>query len=270
MRFRVNVETERYLKKSAPKIEGWLDINSGRVIARLLERQAELGISGSLLEIGGHHGKLFLVLALNAAPGEALIACDLFSLQEQNVDRSGKGDLARLLENAARIGIPAERITIMERNSLEIQPEEISGIGGPVRFASIDGGHTAEITASDLRLIDAVLDPRGAVVLNDVYNQNWPDVAAGLFAYLAEPDAGLVPFAISQNKTYLCRMEMAEKYRAYLAGNTGGQWQGRKQLLGREVIQLHVIPPLARRSDLPLSYELVSRRLRRLTGIRLP
>jgi Methyltransferase domain len=270
MSFRVNPPTEKYLKSLAPRMEGWLDLYSGRVITRMLEYQNEKGITGSLIEIGVHHGKLFLAMALNSSPEEALIACDLFSLQEKNLDRSGKGDLAKFLENAAKLGIPAERITVMERSSTDVAPEEILGIGGEVRFASIDGGHTAEITASDLRLIDAVLHPRGATVIDDVFNQNWPDVAAGFFRYLAEPDAKLVPFAISQNKTYLCRAEMAESYLTYLRQNTGPSWKSRKQLLGRDVLVLHALPMFDRWSDRPLSVDLVLRRIRRRLGFDLP
>jgi predicted O-methyltransferase YrrM len=263
MAFRVNATSEQYLKRLAPRMEGWLDIASARVIVRLLEHQAEAGIAGSLLEIGVHHGKLFLLMALNARPGEALIACDLFGLQEQNVDRSGRGDLSVFLENAARAGIATEQITVIERNSLQVAPEELRAPGGPVRFASIDGGHTAEITASDLRLVDAVLDPRGAVVVDDVFNQYWPDVAAGFFRYLDGPGAGLVPFAISQNKTYLARPEMADSYREALATRCRPGLQRRKILLGHEVLVLHALSMVARRNDRPLSLDMMIRGVRR-------
>lgn len=264
MKFRVNAASERYLKDVAPRMEGWLDIYSARVIARLLEHQAVAGLAGGLLEIGVHHGKLFLLMALNARPGEALLACDLFGMQEENVDRSGKGDRAVFLENAARAGVDPSRITVMERNSLTVRPEEIlEAAGGPVRFASIDGGHTVEATANDLRLVDATLHPQGAVVLDDVFNQYWPDVAAGLFRYLAEPEARLVPFAISQNKTYLARAEMADAYREHLARSCRPGLQRPKILLGREVLVLHALTMFDRATDRPLALDLLVRGLRR-------
>ena len=267
MEFRVNAASERYLKRLAPRMEGWLDIYSARVIARLLEHQSASDLHGGLLEIGVHHGKLFLLMALNARPGEALLACDLFGMQEENVDRSGEGDRAVFLANAKRAGIDPSRITAMERNSLTVRPEEISqAAGGPIRFASIDGGHTAEITANDLRLVDATLDPRGAVALDDVFNQYWPDVAAGLFRYLAGPEARLVPFAISQNKTYLARKEMAEEYREHLARNCKPGLQRRKILLGNEVLVLHALTMFDRATDRPLALDLMLRGLRRRLG----
>jgi len=51
----------------------------------------ELGIRGSLGEIGVHHGLLFIVLALSSGPDEQLFAVDVFGRQDLNIDKSGKG-----------------------------------------------------------------------------------------------------------------------------------------------------------------------------------
>jgi peptide chain release factor 2 len=55
-------------------------------------------------EIGVHHGRLFIPMALARRPGERALAIDVFEDQHLNVDHSGKGDRARFEENVARTG----------------------------------------------------------------------------------------------------------------------------------------------------------------------
>ena len=72
------------------------------LICRLGKAQLEMGIAGHVAEIGVHHGRSFILLALLARAGEKAVAIDVFEQQELNVDRSGRGDLAQLRENVAR------------------------------------------------------------------------------------------------------------------------------------------------------------------------
>ena len=61
-----------------------------------------------------------------------------------------------------------------------------------MRFVSVDGGHTAEITAHDLAVADASLAEGGIIVLDDAFNEQWPGVADGVQRYFlrrAEPRA---------------------------------------------------------------------------------
>jgi hypothetical protein len=70
---------------------------------------------------------------------------------------------------------------------------------------SVDGGHTYECALSDLQLADAVLAERGVVILDDFFNELWPEVAMGAMAFLRSSGARLQPFAISPGKVYFCR-----------------------------------------------------------------
>ena len=82
---------------------------------------------------------------------------------------------------------------------------------GPLRFVSVDGGHTAEITAHDLATAEASIAEGGIVVVDDVFNEPWPGVGDGVRRYF-ERRRNLVPFAIGANKTYFCRPSHRDTY----------------------------------------------------------
>lgn len=56
----------------------------------LTAKQHELGIFGSVGEIGVHHGKFLIPIIGNALAGEPAVALDLFEDQSSNVDVSGE------------------------------------------------------------------------------------------------------------------------------------------------------------------------------------
>lgn len=58
-------------------------------VKSLSAKQHELGIFGSVGEIGVHHGKFLIPIVGNALAGEPAIAIDLFEDQSSNVDTSG-------------------------------------------------------------------------------------------------------------------------------------------------------------------------------------
>ena len=90
-----------------------------------------------------------------------------------------------------------------------------------MRLISVDGGHTEEITASDLAVADAALADGGIVVVDDVFNETWPGVADGVHRYFRDQPR-LVHFAICANKTFFCRSSHADGYRAAaIAGAMG-------------------------------------------------
>jgi predicted O-methyltransferase YrrM len=62
-------------------------------------------------------------------------------------------------------------------------------------------------------LAESLVAPGGLVILDDVFNHEWPGVVAGFASYL-KADAEFKPFAVSGNKTYLARPGMHSVYRA--------------------------------------------------------
>jgi hypothetical protein len=195
---------ENYIRRGRFYVDGWLRTEAARVVVALSERQRSLGVAGGVAEIGVHHGKLFILLYLLCQASEKAVAIDLFEDQHLNIDNSGSGDLARFRRNLAHHADSA-RLVLHQGNSMDLSGAALTRLAeGPLRFVSVDGGHTAEITAHDLATAEAAIADGGIIVVDDVFNEQWPGVGDGVRRYF-ERRPNLVPFALGANKTYFCR-----------------------------------------------------------------
>lgn len=205
---------EHYVRKGRLGVEGWFARCDAQIFAALLSAQCARGRDGAVAEIGVHHGKSFIPLAISNQ-GKRCYAIDVFGSQHLNVDQSGSGDRARFLANLARHGVDPNGIVVDARLSMAVTSQDILRRVGTVRFFHIDGGHHLEAVVADLQLAASTLDGSGVIVLDDALRPEWPEVAMGMFAYLAQ-SPGIVPFALGFNKAYLCRSEHAGDYREVL------------------------------------------------------
>ena len=106
----------------------------------------------------------------------------------------------------------AARLVLHQGNSMDLTGAILTRLAeGPLRFVSVDGGHTAEITAHDLATAEAAIAEGGVIVVDDVFNEQWPGVGDGVRRYF-ERRPNLVPFAIGANKTYFCRPSHRDIY----------------------------------------------------------
>jgi hypothetical protein len=213
---------ENYIKKGHRNVEGWLEPAAVEVIPVLLHRQRQLGVTGPACEIGVHHGRLLILLHL-LTTGRT-VGYDLFEDQDSNVDRSGKGDRDRALENFTRHG-DVSRVSLLQQNSMELTAERVIAdcADRPAVF-SVDGGHTAEITENDLRIAASSIRPGGLVVLDDCFNEAWPAVAEGALPVFR---SGLLrPVVIAGNKTIATNdAAAAERYSAAFNLHKGYFWE---------------------------------------------
>ncbi|HWD75957.1 MAG TPA: class I SAM-dependent methyltransferase, partial [Solirubrobacteraceae bacterium] len=154
-------------------IQGWFSSEAAGLFGLLDEAQRSAGVQGDLFEIGVHHGRSAVLLSHLARPGERLGVCDLFGAQEQNVSDSGSGDRGIFEANMAALASGFDRLDVFAMASDRLTPEQL---GGPYRLFHIDGGHLREEALSDLRLGAAVLDPRGAIAVDDPFSVAWPGV----------------------------------------------------------------------------------------------
>jgi SAM-dependent methyltransferase len=208
-----------YARRGREQVDGWLARVDAEIFRSVLEAQASRGLSGGMAEIGVHHGKSFLLMALGLSEREKALAVDLFSLQEQNLDGSGKGDLEQFQRNMQRIGVDRDRVRILEQSSLDLTPQQVLDAVGPVRFFSVDGGHWLEAARNDLSIAEQTLAPYGVIALDDFHRPEWPEVSAGFFAWFAQKKRPIVPFLIGYNKLYLCDEQWAGYYREKALAN---------------------------------------------------
>lgn len=207
---------DEYIRVRKKEVDGWLARCDGEIFARLLESQLENGIDGAVVEIGVHHGKSFIPMAISNN-GRMCYAIDIFEKQALNIDVSGCGDKDVFTRNLMKFGVDANNVFIDERPSTDVSPGDIKNEVGRVRFFHIDGGHHFEVALNDLRLAEAVVGDDGVIAIDDVFRPEWPEVSMALFSYLANKTKDFVPFAIGYNKTYLCRRSFAALYRGILS-----------------------------------------------------
>jgi hypothetical protein len=215
-------------------VHGWLTGAAVRLISEVNGIQTEAGTAGHVGEIGVHHGRLLILLALLRRPGENAVAVDLFEDQHLNVDKSGAGDRLRLDANLRRWVPNWNEIRIHKANSLDLDATALQSLaGGPLRLVSVDGGHTAEITAHDLRTSCESLTPGGVVILDDVFNGLFPAVSEGARRFLTDA-RDWRPFAIGGNKTLIAARRDAEFLQTRLAAVGRNPRSGR--YLGNSVV----------------------------------
>ncbi len=206
---------ERYRNVGYRFVTGFLEPGNLPVLEVLDVAQRARQVTGAVAEIGVHHGRLFIGLHLLQRGSGTSVAIDLFEDQELNIDKSGRGDSAKFASNV-ELWSSMDGVVLHQGDSTKLTPEVLlEKAGGPIRFFSVDGGHTEEIVYSDMRLAERTLTEGGIVIADDVFNQQWPGVAVGTLKYLAG-DGALQPFAIGFNKVLFTQPEFSEYYRGEL------------------------------------------------------
>ena len=176
---------------------------------------------GDLCEVGVYHGKSFLPLACLREPDETAVAIDCFSEQQFNRDDSGVGSREALQSNLTKLIKQCNDMScedhswlrVISVDSTTLTPQQlVDGGYGSIRVFSIDGSHTAEATALDLQLAQDTISTGGVVILDDVFNPDWPGVISGLTQHTNAPTSTLRPFLVGFNKVFICRQEYHASY----------------------------------------------------------
>ena len=190
-----------YVNNSYKKVEGWISLLALKAILKLGEIQKAYNITGSVCEIGVHHGKAFILLHMLTKSDEMSAAIDLFEMQSGNIDNSGKGDKEKLIRNLKNNSCDFERIRIITKNSMDISPDFLlNQTKSKIRLFSVDGGHTAEVVFNDLKLAENTLCDGGVIILDDFFVNSWPGVSEGTCKYLMSGDTKLIPFSTFDGK----------------------------------------------------------------------
>jgi len=222
--------------KDMQAVEGWFDLSDALAMAECLAMQTREGIMGGIAEIGVHHGKSFIALACAALPGDPLYAIDIFEQQHLNLDYSGKGDRDKFLANVQRYA-PEAKVSVLAMSSLDIRGREREFLE-PLRFLSIDGGHTRDVTRNDLEIADAILVDGGMCCADDILHIEWTGVISGVFAFF-ERSKSLVPFALLPKKLYFCRPGYHEQRRAQFRATFASSLLQRDKEFGPHVVDVY-------------------------------
>ena len=233
----------KYIKTGYKKVEGWLSPVAIKMITELAAIQQEMEITGSVCEIGVHHGKLFILIHFLTDQFEKSVAWDLFERQSENIDHSGCGNQSIFKNNLQKNQCDLNRIKVITENSMNLTAEIIEQeCEGKPRIFSIDGGHTAEITYHDLSQASKALKKGGLVIIDDFFNEAWPGVSQGVCQYLIEGEYPLFPVVVAGNKYIFTNDETAAKtYIQRLNIQRPGYVTKMSESFGKEV--LVVVPP---------------------------
>jgi hypothetical protein len=201
-----------YLRGGMSQVQGWLNASTAVYLTSLEVLQRQVGVHGDVCEIGVHHGKTYLTMAIGLPAGEGGVAIDVFGDQAANLDHSGKGDQAAFEGHLDRLGL-RESTQVIAASSLVLEEQGFLEAGRRFRMFSVDGGHTADVARNDLELAERTIVEDGIVVLDDVLNRHWLGVISGLFDYW---NAGgtLVPAVLIPDRLVLTSSEeQAAEYR---------------------------------------------------------
>jgi hypothetical protein len=240
---------DNYISRSMRTVQGYMTALDARVVAALLSWQDENDVKGHLCEIGVHHGRLFLMLALARRPGERALAIDLFEDDAINSNTRHAGRNRALSTNAQRLGIGLSEEETFKTSSLDINAADIlKRTTGRIRFFSVDGCHLYHEVENDLRLAEQTITADGVIAVDDFFNTEWADVSFATGDFLLRTNA-IVPFAIT-SKLYLAAPEAAEKYKTALLGCAAIARISNVQILGKNVLAL-------KEGNLRRGYELI-------------
>jgi hypothetical protein len=244
-----SISLDNYIGRSIETVQGYLTSLDAELIAALLSYQNENKIAGHLCEVGVHHGRLFLMLALARRAGDRALAIDLFEDDAVNANSQHGGRDRALFANAHRLGIELSEEESFKTSSLDIKAADIlTRTTGRIRFFSVDGGHLYQHVENDLHLAERTLAAEGIIAVDDFFSVNWADVSFATYDFLRRTDT-IVPFAITSAKLYLTAPTAADRYKEALTKRVDLGRISCAQILGREVLTL-------RRSALRRGYDL--------------
>lgn len=263
--------------RALPGWLGWVDFQ----ILKLLLAEQGPSTQSAVAEIGVHHGKSFIALA-GFSGARKLCAIDLFGDQKRNLDRSGKGDKARFLQNLKEFGVREDRLTLFQSASEDVRPKDLMDAVGRVGLFHIDGGHHVKVVTSDLELACAVATDDAVIVLDDVFRPEWPEVSVATFQSQTLQVHGFCLFAIGFNKSFFCKAQSLATYRNALQHDWALQQYFAKlySMDGQEILifQTYPLPEWPKRTvlryylsiwhpEMFLALRSWKRSLRRLFGI---
>jgi Methyltransferase domain len=204
---------DRFLANGYTTVPGFSSRFAATISAYLLRRQSEMGIAGSVAEIGTFEGRYFIAVGLALQPGEHAYGFDLF-------DWEGSDLRAKLLNHAKAHGLATDKFTPVSLHTGKLTAADFAKATGgkPLRFIHVDGDHTPEALTQDLALAHANLHPKGIICVDDMLHPAFPFLVVTVHAYLTRhPEMRLLCVLDRQDiygapKFLLCRADAVSLY----------------------------------------------------------
>ena len=178
-------------------LDGWFSGISRAIFDSILSFQDKNGLLGNCFEIGVWKGKSAIEIAKFLRENEKLLLID--PLLDNNKDE---------------IFASLKEITGKDKSYLQIYPgysedfeyySEAKQYLKKTRFIHIDGCHVGENVFNDLILAEKFLSKNGVIVIDDFFNDEYPQITEATYKYLFKNEYSLRIFLVGANKAYLCR-----------------------------------------------------------------
>ena len=204
---------DHYLASGYDAVRGFSSKFSATICGHLLRRQSEVGVHGSVAEIGTFEGRFFIALGLARGAGEHAYGFDLFAWP-------GSDLLQRFLANTDAHGLARDRFTPLAIDTGTLTAGEFARLTGeaPLRFVHIDGDHSPAALARDLNLAHASLHPHGVICVDDMLHPAFPFLVVAVHDYLKRNPGMRLMCVIDREdivgapKFLLCRAESVRLY----------------------------------------------------------
>lgn len=205
-----HASVKKFIFHNLPKITGYLDPQDALVFATLVEGQQRSRITGGIAEIGVYFGRSYYLLRTVSSPETNIVAVDIF---DSNAIGSDSDQYSTFLQNGRRLQMPVDENLVITADSTTLSPAEIVERCGPVRFFSIDGGHSLDDVKADSNLASACLSDDGIIAFDDAHNPRWPEVTIGVSDFIRRNEGKFSVLAFTRFKAYVCRVQHQSFYR---------------------------------------------------------
>eukprot|EP00929_Paragymnodinium_shiwhaense_P107416 TRINITY_DN73509_c0_g1_i1.p1 TRINITY_DN73509_c0_g1~~TRINITY_DN73509_c0_g1_i1.p1 ORF type:complete len:339 (-),score=55.11 TRINITY_DN73509_c0_g1_i1:74-1090(-) len=242
----------KFFQEEWADYQGFLGLETAYFVQLIGVIQRELGVFGTIGEIGVAAGKSFVTLAFTRRSAEPLFVCDLFAGSghpdvekagiEVEQDNAAMANLPMFMDTLQFAGIDGTAVQVHDGPSFELSDTSLFRRGlVPFRLFHVDGGHFVEAALHDLRVAACTIAPGGIIMLDDLNNGIFPGVQEAFHRFMLlerpvlRPD--LVPF-LHIGRLYLADRSYAEQYRARLRDRLPDEafWSDKRYMYGEEVL----------------------------------
>jgi predicted O-methyltransferase YrrM len=144
----------------ASQVEGWLTEAQGRL---LFDEAGRVSDGEAVVEVGSHHGKSTILLALGLRPGATMTAVDPFDDPRWG---GGPEALEAFQKNLERAGV-SDRVTLYRGLSADAAR---TWTGSDVGLAWLDGAHDLRSVLDDLDGWCPRVAPGGRLLVHDAFS----------------------------------------------------------------------------------------------------